>query len=123
MTAAVTAETLAAFESTLRRRQPPVRLCSIFATARQEASLPHKTDQAGGAFNHDSAARVEAVVSTVRRPLSSAIDVTYAASMKLLSFPSRLHRAPSNPACKSAAPSWTSVDAARAPCAATAAAG
>jgi hypothetical protein len=63
---------------------------------------PHEPDQAGSAFNNDSAARVEAVVLPARRTISSATDVTYAASVKLLNFASRLDRAPSNPACKSA---------------------
>jgi len=66
---------------------------------------PHETDQAGSGFNNDSMARVEADVSPVRRTISSATDVTYAASVKLLNFPSRLDRAPSKPACKSATPS------------------
>jgi hypothetical protein len=73
--------------------------------ARQEAPNLAKQNQAGGGFNHDSAARVEAVVSAVRRAISSTIDVMCAASMKLLSLPSRLERAPSKPASKSVTPS------------------
>jgi len=70
-----------------------------------KASQPHETDHTGRAFNNDSVARVETVVSSVRRTISSASDVTYPASLKLLNFASRLDRAPSKPACKSATPS------------------
>jgi len=67
--------------------------------------MPHETHQAGSTFNTDSAAHVAAIVTSLRRAISSTTDVTYAASMKLLSLPSRLEREPSNPACKSATPS------------------
>src|ERR1043166_158508 len=86
--------------------------------ARQGTTTPSlsnltETDQAGGTSNHDADARVAAVASLLRRAISSTTDVTYAASVKLLSFPSRLERAPSNPASKSDTPSRASADAAR----------
>jgi hypothetical protein len=62
-------------------------LFSAIANARQEASIPHEKHQAGGTFNIDSAACVEAVVSPLRRPISSATVLTYAVSVKLLSVP------------------------------------
>lgn len=77
-------------------------LSSVIANALQEAA---ETDQAGGTSNNDAAARVATVASPLRRAISSTTDVTYAASVKLLSFPSTLERAPSNPASKSATPS------------------
>jgi hypothetical protein len=95
----------AACGSRLRRWQLPESSSSVIANALQEASHPHQANQAGSTFNTDSAADVAALVTSLRWAISSTIDVTYAASMKLLSLPSRLEREPSKPACKSATPS------------------
>jgi len=90
------------------RTAPATAARTVVFSTRERTSRglqPHETDQAGSGFNNDSVARVEADVSPVRRTISSATDVTYAASVELLNFPSRLDLAPSKPACKSATPS------------------
>ena len=61
-------------------------------------------------------------MTPLRRAISSTTDVTYVASLKLLSVPSRLEREPSKTARRSATPYWTSADAGRALWAATVAA-
>jgi hypothetical protein len=58
-------------------------------------------------------ARAAIVASSLRRAISSTIDVIYTASVRLLSFDSRLERAPVKAACSNATASWTSADAAR----------
>ena len=100
-----TARSAAAFGSKLGRRQLQEPLSSVIANALQEASYPHQANQAGSTFNTDSAADVAALVTSLRWAISSTIDVTSAASVKLLSLPSRLEREPSKPARKSATPS------------------
>jgi hypothetical protein len=93
--------------STIRAARETAATTVVFsiANARTRPPMHHDRDHAGSGFNHDSAARVEAIVSPVRRSISSTTDVTYAGSVNVLNVPSTLDRAPAKPACKSAAAS------------------